>query len=628
MSKAIIVGEHGSGLYTIEHVYDTAGMELAKANALVRLAKSDAAILTIEAEILIVDNDISAINVARNIAINDDDNQLIKELTNEYNLTIALRSVKNNALAVEKSNNANTSLQIGTMTAAISKYNSPIAVSAWCADYKLALTGEVDVINVNWEFDANYVIAPQGTLASEFVFKYEIADNVIQQKLVPALDLQPIESSGAYNILYNRAMLPALQKYKPQYRVGSIGSQLSVSLPSKVSTVRNYDSTYNTIVNAEFLQDVTMNYMGNIGPVSYPFEVGDDVIVRTTGSDHVVIGFLHTPKDFIESLVWKTDPLSSSPSITQGATSYSVMRMFGYLSDEFQDVIANYASYTFVMAGVDLPFTGLNNGFPVWSEGVFQNTKSVSALEPPHATLTNPANVGLVFYYSTPEIRESYDLKLKKDGVIIASCTNTWVNVPLEAEVYINEIFGTFFSRTDSPQAYILDETPINPANIGVSYLEARSTNLGFPPSVDSIIRMDLLLKDSHLVDIIANSRKYTFVINDIEYSTSSFNPGFEILWLGDLQGNNVRRVYIKTDLDSVDYPGHKIMEFTIGMDGLGRIIAVEIFKNGVSLGQMTVDLTDGSHQGPVQPGDLAYISINRGTFFIDDPFDKQVVIS
>lgn len=77
-------------------------------------------------------------------------------------------------------------------------------ISAWCADRSLSLTGEVGTIEINGEGaqDKHIVLMPGGTGGVGL--------------------LEPVGSSTPSGAFYNRAIFPGWQKWKPQYRKGTI----------------------------------------------------------------------------------------------------------------------------------------------------------------------------------------------------------------------------------------------------------------------------------------------------------------------------------------------------------------------------------------------------------------------
>lgn len=160
-----------------------------------------------------------------------------------------------------------------------------INTTGWCVDVTENMTGTVGTIEVPGE-------------RRSFVNLH--SDNVH----TPARDGQ-LEKAGAgktAGVIWNLAMLPGWQKWKPTYRYGTISAltiseteggtdTCDVTLESAVSTQQDLDVNQGTT-----LSNVPIDYMDCNGA---GFEVGDVATVKFTNQDWnnpVVIGYKKEPK--------------------------------------------------------------------------------------------------------------------------------------------------------------------------------------------------------------------------------------------------------------------------------------------------------------------------------------------
>lgn len=232
MGKGTIISHTGDGQYQVSMLYN---VERAQAEKAANLAK----IANLEAQI-------SA----------ETDNQ-------------KLNILKLQKLSVEKRNEA------------LDAIPESETITAWCADLTEDLTGEVGLIEVPGEPQA-FNIQPgyEGNAAY---------DPSRDGQLTPTLAMDPAAA------LYNLAMLPAWQKWKPTYRYGTItaitGDTADVILDAATSTQQGL-----SVNQASTLTNVPIEYMYCNGTA---FEVGDEVLVKFAGQDWsnpVVVGFIEGPK--------------------------------------------------------------------------------------------------------------------------------------------------------------------------------------------------------------------------------------------------------------------------------------------------------------------------------------------
>lgn len=156
-------------------------------------------------------------------------------------------------------------------------------ISAWCADLTEDLSGSVGTIEVPGE-RGTVLIQPghDGNAAYD-------SDRDGQ--------IQPIIASPAAQVFYNLAMLPGWQKWKPNFRFGTITAidtdldTCSVDVEAAASSAQGLD-----VNQAISISDITIEYMDCD---SAAFEVGDDVLIKFEGNDWAspkVVGFKDNPQ--------------------------------------------------------------------------------------------------------------------------------------------------------------------------------------------------------------------------------------------------------------------------------------------------------------------------------------------
>ncbi|WP_375191793.1 hypothetical protein [Marinobacter sp.] len=157
-------------------------------------------------------------------------------------------------------------------------------ITAWCADFVTDATGEVGLIEVNDESDNNLIIHPSFDGSG----KYN-----------PSRDgqLVPRAAQTGAQLWFNAAILPAVQKWQPGYRVGTItrieGETCNLSLDPAQSSEQGLDINQTLV-----LEKVPVQYM-DCDVVA--FELGDRVLVRWFQSGPQVIGFESNPKPCTQS---------------------------------------------------------------------------------------------------------------------------------------------------------------------------------------------------------------------------------------------------------------------------------------------------------------------------------------
>ena len=253
MGKAQIISDDGEGLYTIEVVHDTsvADTELNRLNAI--LSKVDSDIDTEEAK--------------------EDPDPMV------------LAALKARKVAIQK--------RIDVVEDAA---NQDYQTQAWCADLTTGLTGGVGTIapgtdrrnglNIQPGYDGNAV--------------YNSARDGIA---VPFLTMNVADA------MRNLAAMPAIQKWRPTYRYGTISdldptaNTCTVTLDCLTSRIQGLD-----INQASVLTDVPINYMTCNAAA---FDNGANVIVKFEGFDQSspkVIGFQSNPRSCMACIVLRIGP--------------------------------------------------------------------------------------------------------------------------------------------------------------------------------------------------------------------------------------------------------------------------------------------------------------------------------
>ena len=160
--------------------------------------------------------------------------------------------------------------------------NDPI-VDAWCADLSEGLTGEVETCEVYMNRQTYYQIRPA------------YSDGAAYNQARGGMLQYPVASSPEA-VYFNRALLPAWQKWKPTYRHGKVthkndNGTVNIRLDGSYSTEQNL-----YIDDEQYFFNVPVEYM-NCN--SDAFDEGDDCLIEFINQDQenpVVIGFPDNPR--------------------------------------------------------------------------------------------------------------------------------------------------------------------------------------------------------------------------------------------------------------------------------------------------------------------------------------------
>jgi hypothetical protein len=306
MGKAVIVSEQGEGEYTVQIQYDEDRSIAERARLSARLTELDTLIPIAKADLLSIKSEINSLQLELDSKINSgaDPEELFKIVESISKKALEARPYKSKVQALEFERvKAVKRIQFIDQ-------NSPLSspISAWCADYSEGLTGEIGTIEVNGTLDAPPIIYPD---------KWE--NNTSGYDSTRDGQIQPVISSGAPAIFFNRAIFPGWQKWLPTFRVGeitSIAGDLSVvNLDQALSSQQDLN-----INQAGSLSSVPIEYMEQNGSV---FEVGDRVVVKFDNQSFdspKVIGFESNPRP--ERMVYIMNTGRSNVSSAQGGAHY------------------------------------------------------------------------------------------------------------------------------------------------------------------------------------------------------------------------------------------------------------------------------------------------------------------
>ena len=300
MGRVRVLGHIGDALYTVQRLPDEE--RYSKLNARLEASRTRTLELLPQAESAVDDAEqakqaiIGTINALRNELIDLDPQApeyeqertaLLDQITEQLkalsqasmDLTMA-QSVLNGY----RSDLASLNQRLATLEQGV----PPASEEAWCADYTktIAVNAEVGSVERNDEgTNAPLVMLPgqsplrdNGPLPNDGV-------------------LQPREWMTAEQVFFNAAVLPGVQRWRPQYRFGTITDIDPNADTCGVSLDADSSSANALPINAEStLSDVPIRYM-NCDAAA--FAVGDRVVVLFQDRDWaqpVVIGFVDNPK--------------------------------------------------------------------------------------------------------------------------------------------------------------------------------------------------------------------------------------------------------------------------------------------------------------------------------------------
>ena len=161
---------------------------------------------------------------------------------------------------------------------------------AWCADYTEGLSGEVATVEVPAEADPS-VLRPQirPGYAGRASFSAARDGEMFHR-----------EGQASYQAYFNAAILPGVQRWHPQYRIGTI-TAIDYDADTCSLTIQGEDSSAQSLIidPTDLVYDKTDVPIVYMTCNSQPFEVGDRVLVEFQNRDWQqprVIGFEDNPK--------------------------------------------------------------------------------------------------------------------------------------------------------------------------------------------------------------------------------------------------------------------------------------------------------------------------------------------
>lgn len=276
-------------------------------------------------------------------------------------------------------------------------------VVAWCADYSENLSGFVGTIELAADPEEVINIRPGYSDMATF-------NSARDGQLVPFMTLPTADA------ILNFALFPAIQKWKPTYRYGTISKidydkhTCSVSLESVYSRMQGLNVNH----TSQF-DDIPIEYMHCN---SYAFEDGDSVIIQFDPTDAIigspkVIGFKSNPR-----------PCGIAIKIS----SINGMSDFGYA---YYDVVLTQpdgsSGYTIISTQASLD--GLHVAEPRLLPGVdIDLEKDLHVWLIDSNTLID--NKTFQYFYQTESLSPDYGVKLMPMTVDPYDIAVTWVKDP------------------------------------------------------------------------------------------------------------------------------------------------------------------------------------------------------
>lgn len=362
MGKGTIISHLGNGEYSITINYNRA---------------------TYDAKIAALNDKISSLTSAL---------YLLAVGTDEYNITkLKLASFKKQKSALEE------------------QFPDDYVIDAWCADLTEDLAGVISTIEVPGEAQV-IQIAPG--------FETKAAYNANTDGC-----LTPLMANMSPAWLYNIAMLPGWQKWKPTFRYGTISNIDTVNNKCTVTLETAKSSQQNLNINKEtVLSNVPIEYMSCHAAA---FDVDDHVLVKFEGQDWgspKVIGFRENPKPCKAGYLYV--------SLTVGSVSYAIVWDFD-IDDYAEQIPLNsggFASFPCVTGDIS---TWINSKSRLYQVAIAKNTNIFYA-----NSNAIPAFDTVLFKYMEPE---------QDDGLCspsssypkLCSCTTSHQLEPLQSETMI-----------------------------------------------------------------------------------------------------------------------------------------------------------------------------------------------
>ena len=326
MGKARIVGGGADGSYTVEllHNRDRIQSELDFLAAKLEELQAELDVLETERADLVTERDAVAIEIDEIIAAAaegeiPDVEALLIELT-QVSAQIQAHDVRIALIQGRR-------LETNTRKAALEAVPEDPQQQAWCADFTENLTGEVGTVEVLDEGETGQFLEWRRVIVRP---GYEGRADYL-----PSRDGQMFHREGqvGYQVYFNAAILPGVQKWRPQYRIGTL-TLVNKATDTCNLNLQSEDSSANSLLvdppnGVLALTGVPIEYMSCD---SVPFEVGDRVLVEFQNRDWEqprVIGFEKEPKSclprYIEVPVSSSSVDAYNPMNTWEATQTEIL---------------------------------------------------------------------------------------------------------------------------------------------------------------------------------------------------------------------------------------------------------------------------------------------------------------
>lgn len=290
MGKATIVSNLGGGEYEIDYLYDVSNITTRLSELADKVATLETSIPALEslaaAELSELDGllfDVDAAILAKNY-------EQVRALTKTIAAKQGEIAAKRIAVSTAKLEKHSAEKEIVYLNANTVESER---ITAWCADYSDALTGDVGTIEIDGDPEKGVLIFPNG--CEEL---YSTFNHALHGFVNSPLNITPANS------YFNRGIFPAWQKHKPSYRLGTItgisNSLCSITLADSISREQELDVNQSTT-----LINVPFDYLCCDGDA---FSSGDEVVIgfgERNWENPKVIGFKQNPEPCEKMLIAK-----------------------------------------------------------------------------------------------------------------------------------------------------------------------------------------------------------------------------------------------------------------------------------------------------------------------------------
>jgi len=277
MGKATIISGGSDGLYTIQVNYDRSEY-VSQINAL-NAYISEYTTTKLPAKTAEISAKISEINAA---IIAGTDQIIINGMIRELDQLQSQKSALDLSVTIYQKRIAYLN----------DRMPDDYETSAWCADYTKTLSGVVATAEVpGLEITDNPIQIIPGFAGASW-------SKTMHGQLTPEVIMSPHQS------YFNRAALPAVEKWRPQYRYGTITSlnestdKANVTIETALSSQQDLDINQSTT-----LSSVDIDYMDCN---SRAFNIGDVVLIKFTNqnwSTPKIVGFKDNPQPCCDIII-------------------------------------------------------------------------------------------------------------------------------------------------------------------------------------------------------------------------------------------------------------------------------------------------------------------------------------